>query len=227
MMIETLEKQDGRPHVVLDPFRASAPASAIQAPSCSLATALVGVCRVDCKSSEKATESSLLLQRLERLEAITTKLAQRLAILEQGSLPPVRHPSSRSQPTPPAMSRTLLKTRIRLTRRPLARSPAENSKAQSVATARHRSPGQALVTLTPADWSQRAGDQALGRAPTDQSHHAQKVSQGLEAEPMGRATGPRRLRVGLRATLTVLLPQTHGVRWARCEPGSTHCSRQG
>jgi hypothetical protein len=116
-MIETLEKQDGRPHVVLDPFRASAPANKTQAPLASPATALAGVCRVDCKSRARATESALLLQRLETLEAITTKLAQRLAILEQGSLPPscATPPAVPHQP-PPAMSRTLLKTRIRLTR---------------------------------------------------------------------------------------------------------------
>jgi hypothetical protein len=100
MMIETLEKQDGRPHVVLDPFRASAPASAIQAPLVSPATALVDVCGADCKSCSKATESSLLCQRLERLEAITTKLAQRLALLEQGSLPP-RAPPIQPYPTNP------------------------------------------------------------------------------------------------------------------------------
>lgn len=116
MMIETLEKQDGRPHVVLDPFMASAPASAIQAPLVSPATALVGVCGADCKSSARATEKTLLCQRIERLEAITTELAQRLAILEQGSLPPVRHPSSRTQPTPISHVQSLLKTRIRLTR---------------------------------------------------------------------------------------------------------------
>ncbi|XGV94415.1 MAG: hypothetical protein ACAF41_00890 (plasmid) [Leptolyngbya sp. BL-A-14] len=105
MMIETLEKQDGRPHVVLDPFIVSAPVGAIQAPLSSPATALVGVCGADCKSSARLTEKTLLCQRIEMLEAITIKLAQRLAILEQGSLPPDPHPPADPHQPPPAMSR--------------------------------------------------------------------------------------------------------------------------
>ncbi|XHX79449.1 MAG: hypothetical protein RBJ76_05820 [Stenomitos frigidus ULC029] len=153
MMIETLEKQDGRPHVALDPFRASAPASATQAPPASPATALVGVCRVDCKSRARATESALLCQRIERLEAITTELAQRLALLEQGSLPsraPPLQPCATNphQPCPEASQDT-----YQPDAHPSARSPAENSKAQSVAIASASSPSQALVALTPADWT--------------------------------------------------------------------------
>jgi hypothetical protein len=153
MIIETLEKQDGSPHVVLDPFRASAPASAIQAPLPSPATALVGVGEADCRSRAKATEKALLCQRIEMLEAITTKLAQRLAILEQGSLPPRAPPlqptpANPHQPCPEPSQDTHQPDAC-----PPARSPAENSKAQSVTTASASSPSQALVALTPADWT--------------------------------------------------------------------------
>ncbi len=153
MMIETLEKQDGRPPVVLDPFRASAPANTTQAPLPSPATALVGVCGADCKSRARATEKTLLLQRLETLEAITTKLAQRLALLEQGSLPPRAPPlqpclTNPHQPCPePSQDVHPPDTR------PPTRSPTESSKAQSVATASAASPSQALVALAPADWT--------------------------------------------------------------------------
>jgi len=153
MMIETLEKQGGRPYVVLDPFRASALANTTQAPLASPETALVGACRVDCKSYAKATEKTLLCQRIEMLEAITTKLAQRLAILEQGSLPS-RAPPIQPYPTNPhQLCPEPSQGARQLGACPPTRSPAENSKAQSVATASVASPSQSLVALTPSDWT--------------------------------------------------------------------------
>ncbi|XGV94272.1 MAG: hypothetical protein ACAF41_00260 (plasmid) [Leptolyngbya sp. BL-A-14] len=152
MMIETLEKQDGRPHVVLAPFMASAPVGAIQDPLSSPATALVDVCVADCKSRVGPTESSLLLQRLETLEAITTKLAQRLASLVQGSLPP-RVPPLQPCPTSTHQRPEPSQDTHQPDAFPPARSPAESNKTQSVATTSAASPSQALAALTPADWT--------------------------------------------------------------------------
>ncbi|MBW4473552.1 MAG: hypothetical protein KME45_24725 [Stenomitos rutilans HA7619-LM2] len=192
MMIETLEKQDGRPHVVLDPLMASELASAIQAPLLLPATAQVGVGGANCKSHAMVTEKTLLLQRMERLEAITTKLAQRLAVLEQGSLPPRApplqpYPTNPHQPCPePSQGVHQADTR------PLARSPAESNKAQSVAVASASSPNQPLVTLAPKDWTRglvtRQLVERLQTNPTTLKKYLRELKQpqwAVERDPEG------------------------------------------